>query len=84
MAPEVSFIDVHVHVLEVLGLPVQHEVMKVAAVVHADGLGRMRESTQQSLKDSPAHPDLCFVQYIREAKAVTCIRLHCCSAMLAP
>ena len=59
VAPEMQFIDVQVHVLEVAGLPVLNVVMHVAPVVHAQVLGQAWEAGVQHLehRPAPAHPE---------------------------
>ena len=54
VASKVQLVDIHKHVSEELRLPVENELVQVAAIVHADGLGQLRESRVQDVKDCPA------------------------------
>ena len=51
----VGLIYVEFCVFEVLWLPIQDVVMKIAAIVKADGFRRALESCVQDVKDGPAH-----------------------------
>ena len=56
---EMGFIDVELHIFEVLGLPVHDIAVQVADIVHDDLLWQLREACEQDLKDSPAVANPC-------------------------
>lgn len=71
VASEVRLINVDLHVLEVLRLAVEHELMQVAAVVHAYHPGGLAPTRVEHIKNCPvecndaelllAGPDECLM-----------------------